>query len=155
MTSLLPEYRFFSALAAGVIITTVFLASPVWYLNLILLILVFGSLILTRTWRDRGFYLVCSGIPLVVACSLMNLWAGLFTICMGAGIVCSTLGLLESRQDLIRLGFFWGCSFLTALLIQISNHVLFPLIILGGITALFLAVRSVRMYQFRKHYAGA
>jgi hypothetical protein len=155
MTSLLPEYRFFSALAAGVIITTVFLASPVWYLNLVLVLLVFGSLILTRTWRDRGFYLVCSGVPLEVASSLMNPWAGLFTICMLAGIVCSTLGLLESRQDLIRLGFFWGCSFLIALLIQISNHVLFPLIILGGITALFLAVQSVRMYQFRKHYTGA
>ena len=155
MMSLLPEYRFFLALAAGVIVATFFLASREWYLNVVLLLLLFGILISTRSWPDRAFYIVCSGELLVISCSIMNLWTGLFSVCMLAGIFYSTTGFLESRQDLNDLALFCGSSCILALLIQFSNHVLVPLVILGGITALILTVQSVRMYQFRKHVTGA
>lgn len=155
MNYLLPEYPFFIALAAGVTGITLLSGSPVGYLNFMLLLLLFGILVITRTWHDRGFYLVCSGEPLVVACSIMNLWAGLFTVCMLAGIVGGALGLLKSRQNLRPFALFCGSSFLVALLIQVSNHVLLPLLILGSMTAIILAIQSVRTYQFRKHYTGA
>jgi len=155
MNYLLPEYLFFIALAAGVTGITLLSGSPAGYLNFMLLLLLSGILAITRTWHDRGFYLVCSGEPLVVACSIMNLWAGLFTVCMLAGIIGGALGLLESRQDLGHFAFFCGSSALIALLIQVSNHVLLPLLILGSSAAFILAIQSVRTYQFQKHYTGA
>jgi hypothetical protein len=155
MSDLLPEYQFFIALAAGAAGITILAGSPSGYINFLLLLLIFGILVITRTWPDRGFYLVCSGEPLVVACGIMNLWAGLFVVCMLAGIVYSALGFLASREDIKYFVLFCGGAFFVALLIQVSNHVLLPLLILGSITAIILAVQSVRTYQFRKHYAGA
>jgi hypothetical protein len=151
----LLEHRFLIALAAGVVAITVITGSPVWFLNLMLLSLLCGVLVLTMTWPDRGFYLTCTGVLLVVSCGLQNIWGGLFVACMLAGIVCSSLGLLESRQDLRVYGFFCGGSFLIALLIEVSNHVLVPLLILGIIAAAIFAIQSIRIYQFRKHYSGA
>ena len=148
------EYLFFVTLAAGVFGIAILGHSPAGYLNITLLFIFFGILYFTRTWRDRGFYLVCCGEPLVVACSIMNLWAGLFVVCMLAGIVYGTLGFIESRQDLWPFALFCGSSFLIALLIQVSNHVLLPLFVLGSITVIILAVQSVRTYQFRKKYTG-
>jgi hypothetical protein len=151
---LLPEHRFFIAMAVGVTGITIFAGSPFWYLSFMLLLLFFGILVLTRTWLDRGFYLACTGEPLVIACGIMNIWVGLFVVCMLAGIECGVLGLLVSRDDIRLYGVFCGISFLIAVLIQVSNHVLVPLLIIGVVTAAILAVQSIRMYQFRKQYSG-
>lgn len=154
MNDVLPEYQFFIALAAVITGITLYLGSPVWYLNIILMLLLFGIIVITRTWNDRGFYLVCGGEPLVVACSIMNIWAGLFAVCMLAGIVCIAFGFLKSRQDLRPFALFCGGSFLIALLIEVSNHVLLPLLFLGIMTVIILAIQSVRTYQFKKHYGA-
>ena len=150
-----PEYPFFIALAIGVTGISLLLGSPAWYLNIALLLLVCGILVITRTWHDRGFFLVCGGEPLVVACGIMNLWVGLFSACMLAGIVYGALGLLESRKDILSFALFCGGAFFVALLIQVSNHVPLVLLIIGGVTAIILAIQSVRTYQFRKQYTGA
>jgi len=155
MNDLPPDYKLFIVLAAGITGITIVLAPPTWYLNFMLLILSGGILVITHTWHDRGFYLVCGSEPLVVTCSIMNLWAGLFTVCMLAGILCVSLGLLKSRQDIRLFGLFCASSFLISLLIQVSNHVLLPLLVLSSSTAIILAIQSVRTYQFRKHYTGA
>ncbi|PKL70585.1 MAG: hypothetical protein CVV30_04330 [Methanomicrobiales archaeon HGW-Methanomicrobiales-1] len=154
MKPLLPEYWFFMALAAGITAITIFQALPEWYLNMILLIIFFFVLMLSRTGQDRGFYLACSGEALVVACSITNIWAGLFALCMLAGIMSGVLGILESRQDFKNLAFFFGSSLIVALLVQVSNHVLSLLLVLGSIIILILAFQSVRTYQFRKYYTG-
>ena len=155
MSDLRTEYRFFIPLAAGVIGITLLMGVLTWYINFLLLLVFFGALVVTRSWHDRGFYLVCSGLPLVIGCGIMNLWAGLFAVFMVAAIVCGVLGLLTSCSDMRTFSFFCGCSFLITLIIQFSNHVLLPLFILGGVIAIILGIQSVRMYQFRKHYAGA
>jgi len=151
---LLPEYGFFIALAAGITGITIFQALPYWYLNIILLIFFFFILAISRTWHDRGFYLACSGEILVVACSISNIWAGLYALCMLAGILCGALGILKNRQDLKTLAFFCGSSCIIAILAQLSNHVLSPLVVLGSIIIIILAIQSVRTYQFRKYYTG-
>ncbi|MHB8163100.1 MAG: hypothetical protein ACYDDV_02000 [Methanoregula sp.] len=151
---LLPEYGFFIALAAGITGITVYQALPYWYLNIILLIIFFFILAISRTWQDRGFYLACSGEVLVVSCSISNIWAGLFSLCMLARIICRALGILESRQDYKTLAFFFGSSLIIAILAQLSNHVLSPLLVLGSIIIIILAIQSVRTYQFRKYYTG-
>jgi hypothetical protein len=155
MNRLLPEHQFLIVLTAGVAAFSLLSGSPSWYLNFLLIALVYGILVFTRTWPDRGFYLVCSGEPLIIACSIQNLWAGLFVICMLGGVVCGAMGLLESRQDLHEFAYFCGSCLLIALLIQISNHVQTPLIIMSIIIVVILTIQSVRIYQFRKHYSGA
>lgn len=154
MNSLPRQYQWFIALAAGVTGITFFMGVTAWFINFILLSLFLGVLVITRTWHDRGFYLVCSGEALVISCSIMNLWAGLLAACMVAGIVCEALGLLESYQDLRPFALFCGVSFILTLLILVSNHVLLPLVILGSMTSLILVIQSVRSYQFRKHLTG-
>ncbi len=155
MNDLSQEYKFYIALVAGVIIATLLSGSPAGYLNFLLLFLVFGIMMITRTWHDRMFYLTCGSQPLVIACSVMNIWAGLFTVCMLAGMMCGELGLLESHRDFRFFALFCGSSFLIALLIQLSNHVLLPLLIFSCMAAIILGIQTVRMHQFRKHYSGA
>jgi hypothetical protein len=151
----LPEYQFLLALAAGVAVITILAGSPVGYFTFLLLLLFSGIVILTRTFEDRGVYLVCSGAPLVAACGMVNLWAGLFAACMITGIVCRAFGLLESREDLRPFALFCGSAFLVALIIQLSNHVLLPLLVLAVIMIIILSVQSVRWYQFKKFCTGA
>jgi len=154
MNGFQKEYWFLIALAVMINMMIIVWPSPVGYLNVLLLLLLAGTLVITRTWKDRGFYLVCGGEPLVVASGLQNIWAGFFAACMLAGIVCGALGLLGSRRDLGLYGIFCGSAFLIALVIALANHVLLPLLILGCMTAIVLAIQSVRTYQFRKHYTG-
>ena len=156
MNDLQREYKIFIALVAGILIATLLSGSPTGYISILLLFLVFGIMVITRTWRgDRIFYIVCAGEPLVIACSIMNIWAGLFAVCMLAGMVSGELRLLESPKDIRFFALFCASSFLIALLIQVSNHVLLPLLIIGGIAAIVLGGQTLRMHQFRKHYSGA
>ena len=156
MNALLPEIRFFALLSLGVVGTVFLVPSPAGYPALILLAIFATVLYFTRTWRDRGFYLVCSGEPLVVACSMINPWAGLFSICMLAGIVCEALGIsIVGREELVLFTGFCISSLFITLIIHISNHVLVPLVIILGLAAGILAIQSVRIYQFRKEYRGA
>ena len=149
------EYRFFVALAIGVIVTALFIPSPAGYSAIILLVIFALVLFGTRTWHDRGFYLVCGGEPVVIACSMMNIWAGLFAACMLTGLICGVLGLMGSGEDLLCFAGFCVSSLVIAGIIHFSNHVLLPLALIIGITVLILAIQSVRIYQFRKAYNGA
>ena len=150
-----PEYWFFLALALGVVATSSYFASPIWYAGILLLLIFAGILHVTRTWPDRGFYLVCAGEPLVVACSMMNFWAGLYAVCMLTGMIGGALGLIESKADYTPLAGFWAGSLLVAIIIQFSNHVLLPLVVVTGLAGIILAVQSIRFYQFKKQYSGA
>jgi len=155
MNRILPEYRLFILLALGVFCTTLALGLQVWYLTGTLTAVLLGVLLFTRTWRDRGFYIVCTGVPLAIVCGLQNLWAGLFVLCVLTGIVCTVLGLLASEEDKKQFGIFFCASILITLLIQFSNHVPGPLLVLGIAIGAILLIHSVRMYQFRKQYTGA
>jgi hypothetical protein len=155
MNNLPMEYPFLIALTVGVAIIAVFPGLPPGYLSLALLALLWGIFLLTRTGKYRGFYLVCGGEPLVVACGMVNLWAGLFSVCMLAGMVCGAWGMLESRHNFIPFALFCGGALVVALIINISNHVPVSLLALGCIAALVLAAESVRMYTFRKQFTGA
>ena len=151
----LPEFRFLIAFAIGVIVPALVIQSPAGYAAIILLLIFILLLFSTRTWHDRGFYLVCCGEPVVIACSMMNIWAGLFASCMLAGIVCGALGLVGSGTDFIPFAGFCISSLVIAMIIHFSNHVLLPLTLIIAITAIILAIQSVRIYQFRKQYSGA
>ena len=149
------NYLFFGVLAAGVIGVTTWSGSPVWYLNLILLCLFMGISYAIRSWHDRAFYLVCAGEPLIVACGAINLWAGVLVVWMVAGIVCNAMGMLEFLMGIKSFVLFCGVAAIVAILIQISNHVFLPLLILAAGTGAILAVLVVRDYQFRKQFGAS
>jgi hypothetical protein len=155
MSAFLPEYRFIIPLAAGLSSALLLLQPAAWYLDILLLFLFIGIVVITRTWPDRGFYQVCSSVPLIAVSGIMNLWAGMFTVWMVAGTTCTSLGLLASREDQKHFLLFCGSVSLITLLIGASNHVLLPLLVLTTTVAVVLAVQSVRTYQFRKRYTGA
>lgn len=150
-----PEYGFFVAMSAGVLLITVVNSSPYWYLNLLFLLISGLVLYQTRTRPDRAFYCVCAGEPLVVATGVMNLWAGLFTTCMLAGIACGSLGLLTLKKDYLYLVLFWGCVTIVTGIIQSSNHVILPLVLFGIGIVLFIVIQTTRNHQFKKQYSGA
>jgi hypothetical protein len=149
------DHGFFLLLAAGVLVFTVAISPASWYLYPLLLALTGIVLYATRTGKDRVFYILCAGQPLVIALSAVLVWAGLFAEWMLAGIVLAELGMLASRNDWLTYAAFCGVTLVIAAGIQASNHVLLPLIILTGSIALFAAVRILRDYRFRKQYTGA
>ena len=145
----------FTGLVAGVTGISVLFASPFWYLNILVALLLGGVLYLTRDWPDRVFYSVCASQPLIIACGLMNIWAGLFVVWMAGALTAVQLERLSSRQDLLFLLLFFGSTFLLAGMVQVANHVTPLLALLGAGLALLLLVLVFRDYQFRKHYSGA
>ena len=149
------DYGFFLLMAAGILIFTVVASPSSWYLYPPLLVLLGIVLYVTRTWKDRVFYILCAGQPLVIALSAAQGWAGLFIMWMLAGIVLATLGMLVSGRDWQSYAAFCGATLVIAAGIDASNHVLLPLVIIGGLTSLFVAVQTIREYQFRKRYTGA
>jgi hypothetical protein len=155
MNRIRPEYGFFAGMAAGVLILSALVSFSSWYIHLMLLALMGITLYYTGTWPDRIFYLVCAGGLLVVAAGAMNLWAGLFVVWMLAGVICGAQGLLESRKDYYALFLFWGCTLVIAAVIQVSNHVILPLLLSGAVTGLIIGIQMIRNYQFRKQYSGA
>jgi 4-amino-4-deoxy-L-arabinose transferase-like glycosyltransferase len=155
MSSIRPEYGFFAAMVAGVLLITAVGSYPYWYLNLALLFVPGVVLYLARARHDRAFYLVCSGQPLVVATGVVNLWAGLFVACMLAGMTCGALGILSMKKDYLVLVLFWGCSALGTLILQASNHVMLPLALFGAGIILLIVIQMIRNYQFKKQYSGA
>jgi hypothetical protein len=154
MKTKLAGYGFPATLAAGVIGIALLTPAPVGYINLFLLVLFGSVLYATRTWHDRAFYLVCAGEPLVIGCGAVNIWAGLFVVWMLAGIVCPAMGITVSVSEKIPFLLFCCATFFIAVIIQLSNHVLFPLILLCAGTGLIITVKAVRDYQLKKQYSG-
>ena len=154
MSTLPPEFRFLIPLAAGIIAITAYLRPETWFLAPALLLAFLGIYAVSRSWPDRGFYLVCSGVLLTTAAGAMNLWAGLFTVWMAAGTVCSSHGLLQTTPDFHTFLGFCGITTAIALFIELSNHVVLPLSVLAAGLLIVLLVQSVRAYQLKKHYSG-
>lgn len=151
----LLDQGFFLLLVAGVLMFTVAASPPSSYLYPVLLVLAGIVLYATRTWKDRVFYILCAGQPLVIALSAVLVWAGLFAVWMLAGTALAALGMLASGDDWRTYAVFCGATLVIAAGIQVSNHVLLPLMILAGLAALFAGFRILRDYQFRKQYTGA
>ena len=149
------DLGFFLLLTAGVLLFMLAASPAFWYIYPLLLALTGMVLYATRTGKDRVFYIICAGQPLVIALSAVLVWAGLFAEWMLAGIVLAGLGMLASRNDWLTYAAFCGATLVIAAGIQASNHVLLPLIILASLIALFAAVRTLRDYHFRKQYTGA
>jgi len=149
------DYGFFLLMVAGIIIFTVAASPSSWYLYPPLLVLLGIVLHVTRTSKNRVFYIICSGQPLVIASAAMLVWAGLYIVWMLAGIVLATLGMLGSDRDWQSYTAFCGATLVIAAGIDASNHVLLPLVVIGGLTSLFAVVQTIREYQFRKRYTGA
>jgi hypothetical protein len=149
------DYGFFLLMVAGILTFTVAASPASWYLYPPLLVLVGIVLYRTRTWKDRALYILCAGQPLVIASGTALVWAGLFVVWTLAGIVLSSLGMLGSGRDWRSYAGFCGATLVIAAGIDASNHVLLPLVILGGLITLFSAVQTIREYRFRKQYTGA
>ena len=149
------DHGFFLLMAAGILIFTVVASPSSWYLYPPLLVLLGIVLHVTRAWKDRVFYILCAGQPLVIALSAVLVWAGLFAVWMLAGIVLAALGMLASVVDRRTYAAFCGAALVIAAGIDASGHVLLPLLVTGGLTAGFAMVYTVREYRFRKQYAGA
>ena len=146
---------FFLLMAMGALGAAVTAHFPAGYLCLLLLIPVGGLLFAARTWHGRIFYLVCSGELLVLACGAVTIWAGLFTAWMLAGVVLLELGMLEGREDFGVFVLFCCATLVLAAVIQVSDHVLVPLLLLAAGAGLVLFFQDIRNYQLRKKYAGA
>jgi len=150
-----PEYLLLAVLGAGTLAVTVTTASPFWYAGPVLYLLLCGALHATRTWHDRALYLLCAGQLLIIGSGAANLWSGLFAVWMLAGIVLGTLGLLESGPELRSYLLFCLFALAIATGIEVSNHVLLPLLVLGSAAILFVGAVTIRDYRLKKQYTGA
>lgn len=111
--------------------------------------------LLTRARPGRALYLSATGLLPVVACASAALPAGVAVFWMLAGLVAIETGICAARSDILPFFAFCLVSGAVALVARLSPHADLPLAALAGATALFLAVRMVREYRFRKQYRGA
>jgi cell division protein FtsW (lipid II flippase) len=154
MTVLTPDRVLLLLMAAAVIAGTILRPGPAEYLA-ILLVCVFAAVYrLTRNRPDRLFYLACSGALLVAVCATASTWEGLFVAWMAAGVLAASAGITVSARDLPAVLLCAGVTLVLAWMIELANHVLLPLTVIGGITAIILAVMAIRTYRLRKEYAG-
>jgi len=154
MKPVLWDYGFLGVLATGVLALSILNASAAGYIGIALLALFAGIWFITRTWHDRAFYQLCAGLPLILACGSVSLWAGLFVIWMIAGIAGNAMGIVRETWERRLFVLFCGVTLLVAVLVQVSNHVVLPLLLLCIITAGILALQAIRDYKFRKQYRG-
>ena len=154
MTSL-PSFVFPASLVMTVAATGIFFMPETWYILVLLLLTYFFVLFLTRNRHDRGYFITCSAIPLLVACSSANIWAGLGTACLLAGNFRTMQALIETREDILVFGAYCTILLPLALLIHLANHVLLPFFVFAGTAIVLLAIQSIRTYQLKKHYTGA
>ena len=154
MNSLHREYVLAGCLAIAVIAYSIASPSLIGYAVMVLAVTFASCLFLTGNRPDRGFFLAGSGVILVAASGLMNAWFGLAISWVIALIVMSGTGVLESREDLRLFGYFCAVTFALAGIIDLSNHVTIPILIIGGIFAACLAVMEIQQYRMRKHYSG-
>ena len=155
MRPLPPDSLITLVMAAVIILAAAVFPAPAWYLTLVLLGLFVAVYWLTRNWHDRVFYLVCSGALLVVACGTTSIWEGLAIAWMLGGIIATATGMEVSRDDIPAVLTFGACTLAVALMIQLSNHVLLPLLVLSAASAGIAAVMAIRDYRFRKLCSGA
>ncbi len=155
MRSLSPDSWITIAMAAVIVLAAAVYPTPSWYLAILFLGLFVTVYRLTGNWHDRVFYLVCSGVLLVVACGTTNIWEGLIIAWMLCGIIAASTGMRLSRDDLPAILIFGACTLAVALMVQLANHVLLPLLVLSAVVAGIAAVMAIRDYQFRKECSGA
>jgi uncharacterized membrane protein len=74
---------------------------------------------------------------------------------MLAGVVLLELGMLEGKEDFGVFMLFCCVTLVLAAVIQVSDHVLVPLILLAAGAGLVLFFQDIRNYQLRKKYTGA
>jgi hypothetical protein len=145
---------FFVLMAGGALGAAVASHSLTGILCVLLLIPTGAILFAARTWQGRIFYLVCSGELLVIACGAVSIWAGLFTAWMLTGIVLGELRMIEGNEDMGIYLLFCCVTLVPAAVIQVSNHVLLPLLLLAAGAGLVLFYEHIRNYQLRKTYTG-
>jgi hypothetical protein len=146
---------FFLLMAVGALGAAVASHSSAGYLCVLLLIPPAGILFAAPTWHGRIFYLTCTGELLVIACGTITIWSGLFTAWMLTGVVLEEAGMLEGNEDFRAYLLFCCVMLVLAAVIQLSNHVLIPLLLLAAGTGLVLIFEDVRTYQLKKTYTGA
>jgi hypothetical protein len=155
MIRFLPEYPSIAILAAIVLSTTLVFGVELWYVSAVLILIFAGVYTYTYEYPDRGFYILCSGIPLVIECGLLSLWAGLLAGCGLAVVTCSALGILKTATDRKNFLIFCGIAFIVALVTELTNHVLLPLLVFSIAAGVVILVRSVKRYQIQKEFTGA
>jgi hypothetical protein len=151
----LPSSRVILGIMAGVVILgSLFRPSLAGYLAIVFFGVFFLVFWLTRNQPGRVFYLAVTGTLLTAVCAAASTGEGLVIAWLGGGLIAGVMGARLSRHDIPAL--LAGGIFTVALaaLIEWSNHVLLPIVIMGGIAGCFLAVMAVRDYRFRKQYTG-
>ena len=141
-------------ISAVVILGAIFKPGMAGYLSILLTAVFVTVYWLTRSWRDRIFYLICTGALLVTICGVLSIWEALVISWMIAGIIAALMDISVSERDLPIVLAGLAVTFAVTLMIELANHVLFPLIVLCGISGILFMVMVIRDYRFRKQYYG-
>jgi len=107
---------------------------------------------LARSARERGFYLLCAGVPLVVAAGLLY---GIVLQLVLLALALHTQHLLPARRDAAPFLAFCGAALLVYPLAAYPGSLLLPLLLIaGGVLFALLALR-ISAYRLIRRYTGA
>lgn len=104
--------------------------------------------------EDRVLYRTLGGIPLVIALAAVFFWAGVIAQC---GIVLLLLGREEIAGGWNTIVFPIGCTLAilaTGFVIDISNHMIIPTLVLLGAAAGVFGAHQILLYRTKRTLAG-
>lgn len=111
---------------------------------------------LARPTRERGFYLLCAGVPLVVAAGLSGLMYAIVLQIVLLALALHTQHLLPARRDAAAPFLaFCGAALIVCPLVAYPGSLLLPLLLIAGIVLFALLALRISAYRLIRRYTGA
>ena len=154
MNPFASEYLPIGLMAGIVAIGMLLVPAPAGYLSLLMVAIFALVFRLTRARPDRALYLTCTGLVLVAICTSVSVWEGLAAGWLAAAAISAAMGLPLTSCDTRVLLAAGITTAALALMTELANHVLVPLLLMSGAVVIALAIVAIRDYRFRNMYSG-
>ena len=147
-----PDWIFFLLIAAVTLLWTAVISPGLWYVFLPLLLILLAVLHLTRSLRDRAFYLGSTGILVVIAAGTVTIWMGLVLSWLVGGMVMTSFTIPSKFTESSQYLLFAGATLLIASVTELYGHVFILLFVLGTAIGLSILALIFRDFRLRREY---
>jgi len=143
-----------SAISIGIGIVTVLttISPPPWFILIIIVAVFFMGRIFTISAEESSVIQLLAGIPLVLTLAATYLWAGVIAQCGIFGLVLFGEETTPAYNPYLLFLPLVFIIFITGLIINASNHMLLPVLIVAGGALGFTGLMGIMNYRLKKAY---
>jgi len=143
-----------SAISIGIGMVTVFTSTspPPWFILIIVVAVFFMGRIFTISAEESSVIQLLAGIPLVLTLAATFLWAGVIAQCGIFGLVLFGEETAPAYNPYLLFLPLVLLIFLVGMIINASNHMLLPVLIIAGGSLGFTGLMGVMNYRLKRAY---